>query len=368
MNTTTIWPALFIGLIIDIIRPQLFIFKLFNFQIFKLNLQFQYKEFVWLFAGIAIIFLLFIGLIQWKKKVKKRIGDKRLVDLLISNYSSKLFTTKFVFFSAAFAVGVIAAMNPRKPGASDNINRKGIDVAIALDVSKSMLATDLAPDRLERAKQFIGKLLNEMPDDRVALVLFAGKAYLQMPLTVDHSAAQMFVSSASPDAVPQQGTVISDALKMSANVFNNPDRKFKAVILISDGEDHDEDAVNTARTLAQRGVMINTVGIGSTGGAEIIDRGTGQAKKDEAGNTVISKLNEEELKEIARATNGIYIRLQGSDEAVSALKGQLSQIDRKAFGDESMMNFRNYFLWFAAAMFILLLIEQFIPERKRNTA
>jgi Ca-activated chloride channel family protein len=329
---------------------------------------FQHKEYIWLFAGLIILFILFIGILNWKKRVKRRIGDERLVDLLISNYSSKLFTTKFIFLSAAFAVGIISAMNPRKAGGPDNISRKGIDIAIALDVSKSMLATDLAPARLERAKQFVSKLINEMPDDRVALVLFAGKAYLQMPLTVDHSAAQMFVSAATPDAVPQQGTVISDALKMSANVFNNPDRKFKAVILISDGEDHDEDAVKTAKTLAQQGVMINTVGIGSPGGAEIIDPATGQPKKDEAGNTVISKLNEEELKQIASSTNGVYTRLQSSDEAVSVLKDQLSQIDRKAFGDESMMNFKNYFLWFAAAMFILLLVEQFIPERKKSIA
>jgi len=292
-------------------------------------------------------------------------GDERLVNLLISNYSSKLFTTKFILLSAAFSVGIISAMNPRKPGESDNINRKGIDVAIAMDVSKSMLATDLAPNRLERAKQFVNKLLKEMPDDRVALVLFAGKAYLQMPLTIDHNAAQMFVSSASPDVVPHQGTVISDALKMCADVFNNADKKFKAVILISDGEDHNEDAVTTAKSLAEQGVMISTIGMGSPDGAEIIDPATGQAKKDEAGNTVISRLNEEVLKEIAGATHGIYTRLQSSDEAVSLLKDQLSQIDRKAFGDVSMMNFRNYFLWFAAAMLILLLIEQLVPERKK---
>ncbi len=328
--------------------------------------QFQHKEFIWLFTGIAILFIFFIGLMSWKKKVKKRIGDERLVNLLISNFSSKIFASKFILLSAAFSVGIIAAMNPRQPGASDNINRKGIDVVIALDVSKSMLATDIAPDRLERAKQFISKLINEMPDDRVALVLFAGKAYLQMPLTPDHNAAQMFVSTVTTDAVPQQGTMIREALKMSANVFNSNDRKFKAVILISDGEDHDEGAVITARSLAEHGVMINTVGMGSPDGSAIVDPATGQAKKDEAGNTVISKLNEDELKQIAKVTNGVYILLQSSDEAVSVLKGQLSQIDRKAFGDVSMMNFKNYFLWFAAAMFILLLFEQFIPERKKN--
>jgi Ca-activated chloride channel family protein len=331
-----------------------------------LNLQFQHKELIWLVAGIGILLILFFGLLQWKKKVKKRIGDERLVNLLISNFSPKLFTSKFILLSAAFAIGIIAAMNPRKPGDADNFNRKGIDVAIALDVSKSMLATDISPSRLERAKQFVNKLINEMPDDRIALVLFAGKAYLQMPLTVDHNAAQMFISTATPDAVPQQGTVISDALKMSADVFNSTDKKYKTVILISDGEDHDEDAVTTAKSMAEQGIMINTIGIGSPGGAEIIEPATGQAKKDEEGNTVISKLNEEELKTIAGSANGIYVHLQSSDEAVVALKNHLSQIDRKVFSDVSMMSFRNYFPWFAAAMFILLIVEIFIPERKKN--
>ncbi len=293
-------------------------------------------------------------------------GDKKLVDLLSSSYSPGLFTLKFILVLAAFAIGVIAAMNPRKPGLTDKSNRKGIDIAIALDVSKSMLAADLPPSRLERAKQFISKLMNEMPDDRIALVWFAGKAYMQMPLSVDHGAAQLYVSAATPAAVPQQGTVISEALKMSAAVFNSADKRFKSVILISDGEDHDEDAVSTAKTLAENGVMINTVGLGSPEGATIIDPATGQNKTDDAGNTVISKLNEEGLKSIAVATNGVYVRLQNSDEAVAAVKGQLSQIEKKAFNDVSMMNFKNYFTWFAAAMFGLLLVENFIPERKKK--
>jgi Ca-activated chloride channel family protein len=330
-----------------------------------LGFQFQHKEFIFLFAGIAILALLFMGLLQWKKKVTKRIGDKNLVKALISNYSSKLFTSKFIIVSAAFALGIIAVMNPRKPGESTAVNKKGIDIAIALDVSKSMLAADLAPNRLERAKQFVTKLMNEMPNDRIVLVLFAGKAYLQMPLTTDHGAAQLFVSSASPDAVPQQGTVISDALEMSANAFNATDKKFKTVLLISDGEDHDEDAVATAKKLSEQGVMINTIGIGSPEGSTIPDPATGDVKKDEAGNTVVSKLNEEALKQIAKATNGIYIRLQSSDEAVTVLTKQLSQIDKKSFTDISQVNFRTIFIWFAAAMFILLLVENFIPERKK---
>ena len=330
--------------------------------------HFQHKEFIWLFLGLLLIAALFFLLIQWKKKVSGRIGDPKLVRLLISNYSHRLFTSKYIILSVAFAIGVIAVMNPRKPESSGKENKKGIDLVIALDVSKSMLAADMPPSRLQRAKQFINKLMEEMPDDRIALVLFAGKAYLQMPLTIDHGAAELYVSSAGPDAVPQQGTVISDALDMSAAAFNSTDKKFKSVILISDGEDHDDNAITTAKKLSERGVMINTVGIGSPEGATIIDPATGTEKKDEAGNKVISKLNEVELKKISGATNGIYIHLQNSDEAVSVVKAQLSQIDRKAFGDISMMNFRNYFIWFALAMFILLLIEIFIPEKRKIVA
>ncbi|NOT50306.1 MAG: VWA domain-containing protein [Chitinophagaceae bacterium] len=333
-----------------------------------MNFQFQHKELILLFAAVGLLILLFIWILFWKMKVKQRMGDKKLIDLLTGTYSSKFFTSKFIVVSVAFAIGVIAAMNPRQAGAADDSKRKGIDIAIALDVSKSMLATDLPPNRLERAKQFINKLINEMPDDRIALVWFAGKAYLQMPLSVDHGAAQLYISSAGPAAVPQQGTVISGALKMSAAVFNAADKRFKSVIVISDGEDHDEAALSTAKRLAENGVMISTIGIGSPEGSTIIDPSTGQIKKDDAGNTIISRLNEEGLKEIAEATNGIYVRLQNSDEAVAAVKAQLSQIEKKAFNDVSVTSFKNYFIWFAAAMFVLLLAENFIPERKKAKA
>ena len=296
----------------------------------------------------------------------KRIGDKNLVKALIKTYSPGLFSLKFGFLSLAFAAGVVTVMDLRKPGDAEGINRKGIDVVIALDVSKSMLATDLAPNRLERAKQLIGKFMNAMPNDRIGLVLFAGQAYLQMPLTTDHGAAGMFVSSASPDAVPQQGTVLSDAIRRSANAFNAAERRFKAVVLISDGEDHDPEAVKTAKELVEQGMMINTVGIGSPEGSYIPDPVTGQNKVDPAtGSAIISKLNEDELKQIAATTNGIYIRLQESDEAVKQLQEHLSQIESKAYSDISLMNFKAYYWWFAAAMLLLLIVEYFIPETKK---
>jgi Ca-activated chloride channel family protein len=321
---------------------------------------------MWLFIALAVTILLFFKVLLWKKKTRKKIGDKNLVNALTSTYSSRLFTGKFILFLLAFALGIITVMNPGKIGGKENINRKGIDVAIALDVSKSMLVTDIAPSRLERAKQFISKLMSEMPDDRIALVLFAGKAYLQMPLTTDHGAAKLFVSSAGPNTIPAQGTVISDALKMSANAFSNTEKRYKAVVLISDGEDHDQAAMETATELSQQGVMINTIGIGSPEGATITDPVTGQLKTDETGNTVISKLNEDELKQIATATNGVYVRLESSDETVSLIKEHLSQIEKKAFGDVSQINFNTWYWWFAGLMFILLLLEIFLPETKRS--
>jgi Ca-activated chloride channel homolog len=330
-----------------------------------MNLQFQYKEFVWLFGGILLLLLLFFLLLKWKKKVRKRIGEPGLVRLLTANFSSGLFLLKFILIIIAFGAGVAAVMNLRRPAADETSNRKGIDVVIALDVSKSMLAADIPPSRLERAKQFIGKLMEAMPDNRIGLVLFAGRAYLQMPLTTDIGAAQLYVSSAGPDAVPFQGTVVSEALRQSANAFNTTERRFKTVVLISDGEDHDVQAVVTAKELAAEGMMINTVGIGSPEGSTIPDPETGVNKKDYTGADIVSRLNEDELRQIAQNTNGIYLRLQDSDAAVSQLLQQFSGIEKTAFGDLSLMNFQTFYWWFAAAMFVLLVIEYFIPETKK---
>ncbi len=329
-----------------------------------MNFRFQHIEYAWLFTALVLFLLLFIFLLLWKKKVIKRIGDGNLVNHLIQNFSVTKFHLKFISVSFAFAFGVIAVMNPRKVGTDEGIIRKGIDVVIALDVSKSMLAQDLQPNRLERAKQLTINLMNKMPNDRIGLVLFAGKAYLQMPLTTDHNAARLFVSSAGPGSVIQQGTLISEALKMSALAFNNKEKRFKSVVLISDGETHDANAIKTAEELSEQGVMVNTIGIGSVEGTTINEPITGEIKKDEAGNSIISKLNEDALKQIASVTNGVYHHLQNSDETVSVLMKQFSQIEKKSFDDDSLLDYKTFFQWFVAAMFLLLLTEFFLPETK----
>ena len=331
-----------------------------------MNFQFQYTQFLWLFSAVAIFICLFLLLLRWKKSTIEKIGDAKLVKQLIKNFSSRLFTTKFVLFSIAFALGVVAVSNLRRPGAADNIARKGIDVVIALDVSRSMLATDITPNRLERAKQMVLRLMDQMPNDRIGLVLFAGKAYLQMPLTVDHGAAAIFVSSASPDAIPTQGTVFSEALQMSARAFNTKEGRFKSVVLISDGEDHDEETLKTTADLEQQGVMVCTVGIGSPEGAQIPDSATNDFKRDAMGNIVVSKLNEAILQQIAQKTNGVYVHFENGDQTVDALMKQLSQVEKKTFVDVSLLNYRTYYMWFTMAMFLLLILEFIIPERRRK--
>jgi Ca-activated chloride channel homolog len=332
------------------------------------GLRFQHIGYFFFGAALLILVGLFIWVLRWKHATARKIGDKRLVDELIKTYSPHLFNLKFILLALAFAAGVLGLANLRKPAGKNVIARSGIDVVMALDVSRSMYATDLEPNRLERAKQLINKLMDEMPNDRIGLVIFAGRAYLQMPLTTDHEAAKIFVSAASPDDIPAQGTVLSAALEMSSRAFNAKEGRFKSVVLISDGEDHDADAISKAAELAELGVMVNTVGVGSQQGSYIVDPGTGQYKLDASGTRVITKLNEEELKEIAAKTNGQYIHLEGSDETAAVILKHLSQIEGKAFGDTSLMNYTTYYGWFAAGVLLLIIAEFFIPERKWKIA
>lgn len=263
----------------------------------------------------------------------------------------------------AFAAAVIGLAGLRKPSGSAPVKRTGIDVMMTLDVSKSMLAQDIQPSRLERAKQLVARLIDKLPNDRIGLVVFAGRAYLQMPLSGDHAAAKMFLSSVSPDMIPTQGTVIGDALKMSYNAFNTKEKKYKAIVLISDGEDHDEGADKIAKELAGEGVMINTVGIGSPQGSTIIDATTGETQKDANGGTVVTKLNETGLQNIAAASSGIYQNFSSADEVAANISNQLKGMDSRSITENSSSVYQYFFQWFVGLAVILLLIEFFTSER-----
>jgi Ca-activated chloride channel family protein len=329
-------------------------------------LHFQYIEYFIALAAIPLMIFLYFRLIKWKLKTEKKIGDPLLVKELIAQYSSKRFLTKFILFVCAFGLCVFAVAGLVIPDGTQKINRRGTDLMIALDVSKSMLAQDIQPSRLERAKQVVSKIIDNSPDNKIGLVVFAGRAYLQMPLTVDHEAAKMYLSSASPDDVPTQGTVIADALKMCYAAFNPKEKTFKSVLLISDGEDHDDEAIKVTKELAKDGIMVNTIGIGSSQGAPIMDPASGQYKKDEKGETVISKLNEQELSDIAKNGNGIYQLYTNTDAVAANIKNQLSKIGNEAtISDSSYASFKQYFQYFLGAAFILLLLEFFFSEKKK---
>lgn len=329
-------------------------------------LAFQHTTYLIALAAIPVLVALYFLVLNWKKRTIKKIGDANLVKEMTQNYSPQKFALKFVLVLVAFASGIVALANLRSPKGMEKVSRNGIDIMIALDVSKSMLAQDIKPNRLERAKQALAKLIDRLNNDRVGIVVFAGRAYLQMPLTGDHGAAKMYLASASTDVVPTQGTVIADALKMCDASFNAKEKKYKAVILISDGEDHDEGALSTASKMADEGIVINTVGIGSPQGSTIIDELTGQEKKDANGNTVVTRLNEEELKKIAEKGKGSYQLFANTDDLVNKLDAELGSMDQRTVTEDSLVNYKNYFPYFLLLALVLLVAELFISERKNS--
>ena len=333
-----------------------------------MDIQYQHPELIMGLMALPFIGLLFWYVLRWKNSVTSKIGDERLVKELTRNHSPIKYILKFGFALLAFTSVIVALVNPISAGNMDKVERKGVDVMIALDVSNSMLAEDIKPNRLEKAKQLVNRLIGQLSNDRVGLVLFAGRAYMQMPLTTDHGAAEMYVQNASPGIVPTQGTMISEALKLSAAAFNSKERKYKSVVLITDGEDHDPESMEVAKQLAANGVIVNTVGIGSSMGTPIPDQSTGQFKKDAEGNTVLSKLNEGQLKQLAAATNGIYINPDDVNEAVNAIMNQLSVIQETAVEDAAFKDYIHYFQWFVAAAILLLVIEFILSERNVRIA
>ena len=326
--------------------------------------RFENPWFLLTLIGALILIVLFRSVVKWKKTTIKKIGDEKLIRQLINGYSPSRFQIKFFLVLLGFIVTAMGVANLQSPTEVELINRQGIDVMIVLDVSKSMMAQDIQPNRLERAKQLAGKLVDKLSNDRVGLVLFAGRSYLQMPLTTDHSAAKMYINTASPNSVPTQGTVIGEALTLANSTFDEKQKKFKAVILITDGEDHDEAAVEVAKKMAEEGVLLHTIGVGSSSGTQFTDPETGEIKRDNMGNVVMTRLNEKELIDLATVGNGEYQMLLDTETAVSKILAQIDAMEKRTITDNSQLNYRSFFQWFIAAAIILLMAELIISERK----
>lgn len=331
-------------------------------------MNFSDKHFLLALSVIPVLIAVFYVAYRRRENIVKAIGDSRLVQLLIANFSYPRFFIKFGLTVLALSAIIIAVANLQSPSASEDIGRKGVDVMIALDVSKSMLAKDVGTERLAKAKVFMTHLIDELPNDRIGIILFAGRAYLQMPLSTDHGAAEMYIRQASPESVPTQGTVLSEALRVGQSAFVSKERKYKSMVIITDGEDHDAGALPMAEEMQSHGVMINTVGIGSAEGTTIVDPTTGLPKTDVNGNTVVSKLNETILKQLASSTNGAYVKLDEPQKAVTTIVEQLGKIEKTAMKDSDFMTFKSYYYYFVGFAIILLIIEMLLGERKRRLA
>lgn len=333
------------------------------------RIMFQFEHTIYLAGLITIIplVILLLSVLQWKRKVKKALGDETLIDQLTKNYNGRKYKLKFILITASIVLLIIAAANLRKPVISKAEKRAGIDIMIALDVSKSMWAEDVKPSRLDAAKQFVNNLIDKLDDNRVGLVVFAGRAVLQMPLTSDFAVSKLYVSNASPEAVPVQGTVVGDALRLCAGSFSSEEKKYKAVVLISDGEDHDPGTEDILQQLSDKGIIVNTVGVGSVNGAPITEPGAKAYKVDRNGQTVISKLNEEELRTIAQQTGGAYFHLDNAGTSASNIAAILDGMEKKAIetggGEKQYSSLYGIFVLIAL---LLLTAEIFIPETKRK--
>jgi len=327
-------------------------------------LKFENNYSFLLLLAILLLVWLFRIVIKWKKATIKQIGDERLITQLLRGYSAKRFQTKFILIAVALVLCVFGLANLQFPQKQEIINRKGIDVMIALDVSKSMLATDIQPNRLERAKLVVSELIDKLQGNKVGLVLFAGRAYLQTPLTTDQAAVKMYLNTASTASVPTQGTVIGEALQLCSNAFETKQKKYKSVVVLSDGEDHDESAFDVAKKMKETGIVIHTIGVGTTEGGQIIDPETNQLKLDKDGMPVLSKINEKELQALAETGSGTYQLLTDADAAANNILKEIDSMEKKSIEDYSQFSFQSLFQWFLFAAIALLIAELLIPERK----
>jgi Ca-activated chloride channel family protein len=330
-------------------------------------LQFEHTDFLWGLLALLPFLALFVWALHKKKQAKKALGNAHLVQALMGNYSSIKYQIKVVCILVAIAASILALANLRKPATTKGNKSNGVDIIFALDVSKSMLSQDEKPTRLDKAKQLMYQLIEKMEGNNVGLVLFAGEAFLQMPLTQDLGASKMFISNANPDLVNTPGTVISDAITLSSASMNKQLPNTKVVVLITDGEDHDAKAVDAAKKAIANGVAIFTVGVGSTNGSPILEPGTNEYKRDANGQTVISKLNTELLQNIATAAHGSYYPLKEVGYTSNALFTDINKLEKKPISQAGgRVAYQSFYIWFLALAILLLVLEIFISEKGKQ--
>ncbi len=331
--------------------------------------RFGNPEYLYFLLIIPILGLLF-GLAQNnKKKALSRFGDLSVIEQLMPFVSKSKPILKFVFLTVAILSIIFALSDPQFGSKLEKVKRKGAEIIIALDVSNSMLAEDIKPNRLERAKQAISKLVDNMENDRIGLIVFAGDSYIQVPVTSDYAATKMFLSSINTKIVSKQGTNIGSAIDLAMNSFTPESDMEKALIIITDGENHEDDAIGAAELAAEKGIMVHTIGMGSPQGAPIpLNKDYGQTvfQQDKDGNTVISKLDQKTLQEIANAGDGVFIRANNTQTGLNKLFDRINKMEKKEMEEKIYTEFEHRFQYLLAIALFFILLDIFIPERKNK--
>lgn len=319
---------------------------------------------------LLIVPLLWLGQLFWQRRRNKKLGASIDVNIQqrIMPLASKAKTwLKLSVYSLALIAFIIGIANPQLGSKTEEVKRKGVDLMIALDISNSMNAEDLSPNRLERAKRSLQELLTYLKSDRIGIVVFAGEAFVQLPITTDYSAAKLFLSNIQPDLIATQGTDIGNAITLCLKSFDFESPTSKSIIVISDGENHEEASISMAEEAASKGVVVHSIGMGSLEGAPIPIYARGQRvgfKQNQEGNTVVTKLNEEMLAELASVTGGIFIRATNAESGMSYIFDEVERMEKVEIGTKIYTDYEDRFQYLLLPALILLIIELIIPNTK----
>jgi Ca-activated chloride channel family protein len=330
--------------------------------------RFANPEYLYLLLLLPVVVLLFIIELIRKNKALNRLGDKNLIVKLVPELSRTRTLIKFILQLIVILSVVVLLARPQFGSKIEDVKKQGVEVIIALDVSNSMLAEDIQPDRLTRAKQAIYRMVDNLDNDKIGLIVFAGDAYTQIPVTTDYVSAKMFLSTINPDMVPKQGTAIGAAINLGVRSFSPGEGKSKAMIIITDGENHEDDPVSAAEEASKAGIVIHTIGIGSTDGVPIPVNKSGKKDylKDAEGNTVITKLDEEILKKIAITANGNYVRASNSNIGLDEIFSEIKKMKKQDLESSVYTEYNDQFQIFAVIAIFLLVADFLVMERKNR--
>lgn len=329
--------------------------------------QLEETTYFYYFGVIGLLLMLFLLVAFWKRKKQKEFSERNLLEKLSPEISPFKSTLKMLVVLMALALLVIALVNPKIGTQLKTIKREGVDIVFALDVSRSMLAEDIAPNRLEKSKQIISKIIDKLGSDRVGIIIYAGNAYPLLPITTDQAAAKMFLQNADPDMVSSQGTAINEALKLAKSFYDDDEQTNRFLFIVSDGEDHEENVSYITDEAIKEGIKIFSIGVGTSQGVPIPLKRNGVLigyKKDREGETVITRLNEQTLQKIASDGDGEYIVGNNTSKTVDYIEELLLKADKKEFETKQFSDFKDQFQWFIGLGILFLVIDALMFSKK----